>query len=391
MSILAETRQRLIDGQLLSTDDADAQLQLWKDATAATDSTDGDLFLRWLVKEGQLTEFQGDALLAGHNPPFMLGPFRVNERLAAGTLGNIYRALHVELNQPVSLKVFPARLKDDPEKLSRMEREFRLSVQLEHENLIRTFLIGRAGEIYYMAFENLTGESLAMRLKRGRIPCREACRLIREAALGLEYLHANGIVHRDIQPGNLWIKDTGQLKIMEFGAARDAVGQFESEFGSEMTSSETVLGTLDYLAPEQAHDARRGDHRSDVYALGCTLYHCLAGRPPFPEKNPVRKAMRHAQDLPTPLDQLDPQIPPALNEVVMTMMAKNPDQRYQVAADIAWALEPHAEALELVVNEEVVGQEFLDWLKSPDAPTHTVAPVETRSPELANFLYWLAQ
>jgi serine/threonine-protein kinase len=388
MSSVDQVRQQLLDSRLMTDEAADQQIARWQDETKAADDTPGEALIDWLVEEQVLTEFHGDALRAGHTGPFMLGPYRVFERMAVGRLGNIYRAVHDALDQPVSLKVFPSVLKDDPEKVARMRREFRANVELEHPNIVRNFQIGEVGDVYYLAFEDLKGETLADRLDwEGALPYPTACKLIRDAALALAHLHDKGLVHRDVHPGNMWISLGGVLKLMELGAVRDALGQVITSPEDEgITTSETVLGSFDCMAPEQAQDAHAADHRSDIYSLGCTLYHCLAGQRPFAVRNPVKLVMHHLTKMPTPIGEVEPDLPAPLADAVTSMIAKAPDERYQKAADVAWALEQHCEPEHLAVLDEAeVSDEYLDWLR-----TASEEAVEARTPELAGFLNWLA-
>jgi serine/threonine-protein kinase len=387
MPTVHEVHQNLVDSQLMSTDEADRQVAAWRAESGVKNDEPGVALADWLVEQSQLTELQAEAIKAGHKGPFMLGPYRVQQRLAAGTLGNVYRAVHVELDQPVSLKVFPRQLKDNEEQLARMQREARASVEFDHPNIVRTFQVGRAGDIYYLAFQDLQGETLQAKLDReGALEPAEAARLMRDAAQALAHLHERGFVHRDVRPANMWVTSGGVLKLMEFGGVSAAVEGLEED---DVTTSDTVIGSIDYMAPEQAADAHSADHRSDIYSLGCTLYHCLAGEKPFREKNPIRLAMKHAMELPPALKDWIPGIPEKLSHAVDGMIAKSPADRFQSAQDVVWAMEEHFDRSQSRNDDAVASAEFLQWAASPTNPEHERIH-EARSPELAGFMHWLA-
>lgn len=388
MTTVDEIHASLVESELMGGDEADRHIAAWREATGEKGDESGAALADWLVDRSELTEFQAAAIKAGHKGPFMLGPYRVRQRIVAGTLGNVYRAVHVELDQPVSLKVFPSDLKDDPERLARMHREARASVELDHPNILKTFQVGRVGDIYYLAFQDLLGETLQQRLERdGAMEPAEAARLLRDGAAALAHLHERNFVHRDVRPANMWITPGGVLKLMEFGAVSAAIEGLEED---DITTSDTVIGSIDYMAPEQAADPHAADHRSDIYGLGCTAYHCLSGEKPFREKNPIRLAMKHALELPPALKEWIPGVPEKLSDLVDGMLSKAPDDRFQSAQDVVWALEEHFDTTQTRSDETpAASQEFLRWASSPENPEHERVH-EARSPELASFMHWLA-
>lgn len=380
----SDVRQRLVASRLISPESLDLQTALWRERSTTT--ADGEGLVEWLVGQHLLSEFQGAAILAGHTGPFLLGPYRVYERIVAGRLGPVFRAVHDELEQPVSLKIFPSSLHEDHEKLARMHRETRLAVTLDHPHVVRTFHAGQIGAIHYLAFEDLAGDSLEERLAHEqRLPHSEACALVRQAALGLDYLHERQIVHRDLRPGTLWLHADGMVKVMELGAARDIVGAKGADV--ELTTANTILGSFGYMAPEQAQDPRKADARSDIYSLGCTLFHCLAGQPPFTSSNPVRLVLRHATEPPPLASSFNPEVPPELDETVASMLAKPPDQRFQRASDVAWALEQFLAAEARPVEAATPHSEFLEWLADQQSGEERLGAAPT--PELVEFLDWL--
>ncbi len=387
MPTVDEIHAGLVETELMSGDEADRHVAAWREASGEKSDDAGDALAEYLVGQSELTEFQAAALKAGHKGPFMLGPYRVKQRIVVGSLGNVYRAVHEELDQPVSLKVFPSDLKDDEERLARMQREARASVELDHPNIIRSFQIGSVGDIYYLAFQDLLGETLQQRLDRdGAMEPAEAARLLRDAAAALVHLKEKGFVHRDVRPANMWITPGGVLKLMEFGGASAAIEGMEED----ITTSDTVIGSIDYMAPEQAADAHAADHRSDIYSLGCTAYHCLSGEKPFREKNPIRLAMKHAMELPPALKEWIPGVPEKLSDAVDGMLAKDPGERFQNAQDVVWALEEHFDTSETRDDDSAqASPEFLQWVGSGESPDKD-RKQEARSPELATFMHWLA-
>ncbi len=397
MATCKEIGEKILQGGLMSAEDLDAKMAEYQRQSGGDD---GDALVRWLAESQLLTDFQAEAVSSGLTGPFMLGPYRVERHLTAGRLGHVFRGVQVDFNLPVSLKVFPASVAADPEKTARMRREARVAIQLDHPNLIRTFQIGRFGQIHYLALEDLPRESLLARLNRsGRLRPAEACRLIRQAALGLEYLHQNEIILRDVSPANMWITPDERLKLVEFGAARDSLSFLDApgDGQGELTVEGAKLGTNEYMSPEQAVDPRKADARSDLYSLGCTLYHALSGRPPFVEKNPMKLLMAHASAAPQRVDLASPEIPRELADVVERLLAKSPDERLQTAADVDWALQPFIGAGTADADAAAAewNPEYLAWVNSMNAEVFSeseseAAPSELE-PDAAEFLDWLSE
>jgi serine/threonine protein kinase len=390
---LEDARGLVVEGQLLSSARFDEYQQGWLDANRPAE--DGEGFVLWLVDEGELTEFQGVAVLAGLSGPYQLGPYRVHSRIKAGRLGNIYQAEQVEFQQPVSLKVFPTTIAIDAEQSARLGREARVSLQLDSPYIVKTHQIGRVGPIRFLTLESLSGETLEQKLNRdGRLPYLDACQWIQQAAIGLAAVHAQEIIHRDICPGNLWITDQGTVKIMEFGSALDAMSYVDTvneESPAELDPSDDVIvGNYSYMSAEQAKDPQSAGVASDLYSLGCTFYHCLTGQPPFTDGNPVRLMLRHALDTPLPLAEFDPEIPSIVQDVVSYLLAKRPEDRYGSADEVAAALAAIIPVAALPAAAPVaVG--FLDWVQSVDDDLYGVVAEEPQEPELQKFVAWLSE
>ena len=392
---IEKVRKIAIDARLFSAEQFDQHRREWLAGGGSID--DGGSFVRDLAQKGELNEFQATALRAGVPGPYRLGPFEVTGRLLVGRLGNVFHAKHVEFHQSVSLKIFPAALGRSKERLARLGRETRIALEVDHLHVVKAFQIGRVGEVTFIAFEELVGSTLQQRLETSeKLRYIEACQLIEQAALGLGYLHSQLIIHRDFCPANLWVTPNGLVKIMEFGAARDAMSYLDSNDWGRLTldtrqpaGPPQVLGRYDYMPAEQARDPHAANVASDLYCLGSTLYHCLTGQVPFPCPDPVRQVLKHAEETPAPLADFAPNIPEALQQVVSKVLSKNPDERFASAEEFASALSeivPPAVLPEL----EPLSPDFLSWLQSsvsnaaPDLPEVVEYPPALR--EFANYV-----
>jgi uncharacterized protein (TIGR03067 family) len=284
------------------------------------------------------------------------GRYRIQELLGVGGMGAVYKAEHLLMERPVALKVINRSLTKKLEMVERFRREVKAAARLAHPNIVHAYDAEQAGDLHFLVMEYVQGNSLAHVVsERGPLAIAQACNYIRQAALGLQYAHEQGMVHRDIKPHNLMLTPDGQIKILDFGLARFAMettsaeklresaarSSAEGEAASQsLTQVGGVMGTPDYIAPEQVRDAHRADIRADIYSLGCTLYHLLTGHSPYPEGTAIDKIKAHMESLPKPLPELNREVPPALALVVERMLAKEPAQRYRTPAEVAQALQP---------------------------------------------------
>jgi uncharacterized protein (TIGR03067 family) len=271
-------------------------------------------------------------------PPALAGhpKYRVVRRLGVGGMGTVWLAEHAVMDRPVAVKVIRPDLLAKPGAADRFLREVRAAARLHHSNIVTAFDAEPAGDAWLLAMEYVPGETLAERLTRGPLPAVEACRAVRDAACGLAHAHAAGLVHRDVKPHNLIRAADGTVKVLDFGLAGVVAGKVTQAGGTGLTGAGMVVGTPDYIAPEQIADPRSADARADLYGLGCTLYHLLAGRPPFPEGSIMHKLTAQQERDPDPI----PGLPPGLAAVVAKLMAKRPEDRYQSADEVVAALEP---------------------------------------------------
>jgi len=276
--------------------------------------------------------------LAADVPPELVNHprYRIMGVLGKGGMGTVYQAEHRVMKRAVALKVIGAHLVADPAAVERFQREVEAAAKLSHLNIVTAFDAEQAGNCHFLVMELVDGIRLDRVLEgHGPLPLVAACAYARQTALGLQHAHEHGMVHRDVKPQNLMLTRKGEVKILDFGLAR-----FVSENGSPVSLTECgeLNGTPDFMAPEQAEDARSADIRADIYSLGCTLYTLLTGQPPFPGRNHVEKVVGHLKREPAPLTAFRDDLPPELVQIVRRMMAKNPAERFQTPGEAVKAL-----------------------------------------------------
>ncbi len=291
-----------------------------------------------LIRRGWLTPYQINQLLRGRGQELLLGSYILLERLGEGGMGQVFKARNWKLGQVVALKLIRKERLDNPDAVRRFHREIRAAAQLDHPNIVRAFDADKVGGTHLLVMEYVQGTDLAKLVKKdGPLAVDKACDHVRQAALGLQHAHERGMVHRDIKPHNLLLTPGGVVKILDMGLAR-LDRRADDEGSSTMTREGAVMGTLDYISPEQAMDSHDVDIRADLYSLGCTLYFLLTGKVPFPGGEALQKLLKHRLDKPIPVEQLRPDVPPGVAAVVRKLMAKRPEDRYQTPAEAAAAL-----------------------------------------------------
>lgn len=291
-----------------------------------------------LVQKGALTDWQADKLLQGKHKGFSLGKYRLLRLLGKGGMSSVYLAEHVLMRRRCAIKVLPWKLVKDSSYLGRFHREAQAVAALDHPNIVRAYdvdheLDGNL-EIHFLVMEYVEGLNLfELVTRKGPLPPVTAAEYLRQASLGLSHAHKNGLVHRDIKPGNLIVDGQGVVKLMDLGLARFFEGG--EDFSLTIEHDEKVLGTADYLAPEQAVDSHAVDARADIYSLGCTLYFLFTGHPPFNQGTLTQRLLAHQSKEPPPVEAERKDIPESLLVILKKMMAKSADDRYQTAQEVA--------------------------------------------------------
>jgi eukaryotic-like serine/threonine-protein kinase len=300
-----------------------------------------------------------------------LGEYRLLEKLGEGGMGAVYKALHTRLEKVVALKMLSKKVDDAEWLVKRFEREMKAIGRVTHPNIVQAYDAREIGGTRFLVMEYVDGLNLdEIVRRRGPLPLAEACELARQAALGLQAAHEHGLVHRDVKPSNLMLTRQGQVKVLDLGLARV---QSVSTGSGETTASGQIMGTADYIAPEQVTDCHNVDIRADIYSLGCTLYRFLTGEVPFggsEYESPFQKMSAHVLKAAPPIRRLRSDVPEPLASLVHRMMAKDPATRFATPADVAQALAPFAAACDLsrLWEQAPLRREFPAFGARPVAP-----------------------
>jgi serine/threonine-protein kinase len=343
--------------------------QLDEAAQLAARTREPRLLAAELIRRDWLTPYQANQIFQGKAAELCLGPYLTLERLGAGGMGQVFKALHRALQRIVALKILHPKLLDNEVAVRRFLREVRAAGQLSHPNIVCAYDAQQIDGRYYFAMEYIRGTDLARLVKEGGpLAVPRACDYVRQAALGLQHACERGLVHRDIKPHNLLVTRNneaarhagpsglcgrwGVVKILDMGLAR-LDRQDATPASTELTKLGMVMGTPDYIAPEQARDASSCDTRSDLYSLGCTFYYLLAGQVPFPNGTMTERLLHHQLDEPEPVEEVRRRVlcqrsgnsksvkllAPGIAKLVRWLMAKKPEDRPQQPADLVRVLD----------------------------------------------------
>ncbi len=334
--------------RLVEPDRLDHELAQLQDASGDETLGDVDALAKYFVGSGLVTRWQGDRLLEGRYKGFYLKNYKLLDHLGTGGMSRVYLAEHVLMQRRVAIKVLPKDRVDDSSYLKRFHREAQAAAALDHRNIVRAYDVDNEGTTHYLVMEYVEGRDLQRIVHDdGPLPYPKAAEYLRQAAEGLAHAHSAGLIHRDIKPANLLIDSHGVVKLLDLGLAR-----FTADEKASLTLAydENVLGTADYLAPEQALDSHRVDGRADIYSLGCTMYYALAGRPPFGEGTLPQRLLAHQKLPPPSLLKVRPDAPEDLVAICLKMMAKKAADRFQSASEVAEALAHWQAASEAAVT-----------------------------------------
>jgi serine/threonine protein kinase len=349
---------------------------------------------RDLLKRDWLTAYQVNQIFLGRAAELVHGSYILLERLGEGGMGQVYKARHRKLRRVAALKIIRKDRMGTAEAAQRFYREVEACSRLDHPNIVLAYDADEVAGTRYLAMELVEGIDLGKLTKLyGPLPVRAACDFIRQAALGLQHAFERGLVHRDIKPSNLLLATPpgvgrishasldfeqlagGMVKVLDLGLAR--LNEPLNDTNHTLTQAHAVLGTPDFIAPEQARDARSADIRSDLYSLGCTLYYLLTGQVPFNAPAAMEKLLQHYLEEAPRIETVRPEVPQAVGDIVRRLMAKNPAERYQTPAELAVALS-------VVAREPVAsplghsGNPSSNWeLSTPDEVPLALPAVET--------------
>ena len=293
-----------------------------------------------LVRTGDLTQYQARKLLHGHWERLAIGPYRLLAPLGRGGMGTVYLARDVRLSEELgddvllALKILPpSAARDEPRLVARFLREIDMGKRVDHPNIAKTLAGGEADGINYLALEYVTGRTVRELVRDGgRLAFGEAARVFADVAAGLAHMHSRGLIHRDLKPANVMVTPDGHGKVLDLGLAY-APGEPLPEDHTIVGSSRYIVGTMDYISPEQAQNAIGVDARSDVYSLGCSIYFSITGTPPFPGGSSLDKIRRQRKLKPVALSELNEAVPRKFAKVVERMMEKDPDDRPATAEE----------------------------------------------------------
>jgi serine/threonine protein kinase len=287
-----------------------------------------------LVRERKLTVYQAQSVMQGKGQSLVLGDYVILDAIGAGGMGRVFKGQHRRMKRFVALKVLASAVTRKVEAIQRFQREVEAAARLSHPNIVTTHDAGEEKGIHYLVMEYVDGSDLSTLVKKnGPLLVNHAVHCVLQAARGLEHAHAAGVIHRDIKPSNLLLDKKGTVRILDMGLAR-----FDDAPGERLTNTGQIMGTLDFMAPEQARDTKRVDARADIYSLGCTLHYLLTAQKMYDGETMMKKLLAQREAPPPELGKARGDVPPLLEAVFQKMVARRPEDRYQSMAEVLAAL-----------------------------------------------------
>lgn len=346
LAMSVEVLQRtLVDATLLTGEEMRSLLRRRRSAEPLTAAT----LARELVQQGMLTTFQLNLIAAKRTKELILGKYLLLDEIGAGGMGRVFKARHRRMDRVVAVKVLADRLVNTQRAVDRFHREMRAIARLSHPNIVTAYDADESGGRHFLVMQYVDGQDLATLVRaQGPLTPGQVINCVMQAAFGLEYAHQRGTVHRDIKPGNLLVDRQGTLKVLDLGLALMRSDEHEAGLSmtTELTGQGMVMGTVDYMAPEQALDTHAADARSDIYSLGCTLYFLLTGHPLYRGNTLMARMLAHREAAIPSLRQRKPETPACLDPLFARMVAKKPEDRLQSMTALIEALDGCAQELE---------------------------------------------
>ena len=313
---------------------------------------DGEALAREMIKSGHLTKYQAEQILSGKGKNLSMGQYVLLEKLGAGGMGQVYKAYHPGMERMVAIKVILGKGRTDAETVKRFEREIKAAAKLAHPNIITVYDAGNADGRHFMVMELVKGQDLSEIInQKGQFGTKDTVDYIAQAAKGLKFAHDNGVIHRDIKPGNLILDSNGVLKIVDMGLAK-IHSKENDETVSMLTGNAAIMGTVDFMSPEQSLSTKNVDGRADIYSLGATLYYMLTGNVMYPGKTAMVKLMAHRKSLIPSLRASRPDISENLDAIYTKMVAKDLNDRYQNMSELISDLELAANGFAPVIKSK---------------------------------------
>ena len=297
-----------------------------------------EVLLGKLVKDGHITSFQSDKLKAGESSDIYFGDYVVIDKLGQGGMGTVLLAKHRRMDRLVAIKILPVTILESKDAVARFYQEVKVAAKLTHPNIVHAYDAGEHHGFQYLVMEYVPGFDLSEVLSQlGQVPLPMALDYLKQACKGLDYAHRKGVVHRDVKPSNILLSEDGEIKILDMGLARISDSPFNQAM-TQLTTTGQVMGTVEYMSPEQAEDTRQADYRSDIYSLGCTFYRLLTGKSPFTRDTVVKTILAHRTDSIPSIETGFPENE-SINQLFQRMVAKQPEDRFQTVSEVIEAIE----------------------------------------------------